>query len=170
VSTGCGDARPTPEKQKTGCGDASPATEKKKVGCGSTDPVATANDLVLKRLLEEDVKNRFGWLLDKFGIVVPQEKLDHVEDRHLEGGKEVYLKLGKPKTLFNDEKDIIDIFAKTLQSGQPTAEGTSTKYEYDFGRPIGKTVDGKPLTKVRVVIGNIPNIGKRGLITMYPIE
>jgi hypothetical protein len=170
VSTGCGDARPTPEKQKAGCGEKAPKIERPQPGCGSTDPVATANDLVLKRLLEEDVKNRIGWLLDKLGIKVPQRKLDHVTEGHIKDGRLVYDKPDRPKTLFDNEQDIPDVLVEVLENGETTVQGNGIKYEYDFGRQIGQTVDGIPLTKVRVIIGPNAKTGEKELITMYPIE
>ncbi len=73
------------------------------------------------------------------------------------------------KTLFDKEDDIPDLLVKTLQEGKETIQTNGIKYEYDFGRRIGKTPAGAPLTKMRVILAYNKIIGKKQFITMYPI-
>ncbi len=170
LTTGCGNTQPINVATTTGCGNAQPPQDKNKPGCGSITPVVTASDLVLNKLKEEEVKNKIGKILDGLNVETPQNKLDHVTEGHVEGGKKVYENPEKPKTLFDKEEQIPNLLVKTLESGQKTTQGQATKYEYDFGVAIGRTITGEPLTKARVIIMYDQATGKNILVSMYPFK
>ncbi len=171
-STGFGDPHHTPDKP-TGFGSTEPIKPTPLTGFGGTDPLRP-DDLIVQRLLEEEVKAKWGGILkdifaDGKGLEVGQKRLDHLTSGHIEGGDRVFERT-PPRSIFNSENELVDILVSTIKNGNSQLDQQGQVYIYDFGKEIGKTVEGKALSKVKVVVRDNASTGNKTFITMYPIE
>lgn len=96
-------------------------------------------------------------------IVMPERALRHIEERHWPNSPARNAGKFLPGITQNYLRDLIN---EAVANGRarPNTNGRSGQiYEYDFSRPIGVTVNGRPASRLRVVV----NASNR-LITAFP--
>ena len=96
-------------------------------------------------------------------IVITERALRHIEERHWPDSPA----RNAGKFLPGITQDYLrDLINEAVANGRarPNTNGRPGQiYEYDFGRPIGVTINGRPASKLRVVVS-----ASNRLITAFP--
>jgi hypothetical protein len=72
---------------------------------------------------------------------------------------------------FHSEDELMDIALVTIKNGQIVEDSANGKaLVHDFGREIGKTVNGESLSKAKVILCPDNTNGGSKFVTMYPMK
>lgn len=98
-------------------------------------------------------------------VIITERALRHIEERHWPNSPAQ----GAGKFFQGITEDSLrELVNEAVANGQarPNTNGRPGQiYEYDFGRPIGITINGGPASKLRVVVS-----ARNQLITAFPFQ
>ena len=96
-------------------------------------------------------------------VIITERALRHIEERHWPDSPAQDAGKFSPGITEDYLRDLINEAVANGRARPNTNGRPGQIYEYDFGRPIGVTINGRPASKLRVVV----NASNR-LITAFP--
>ena len=97
-------------------------------------------------------------------IIISERTIRHIQNRHWPDSPAQGAGKYSPGITVQSLRDLINEAVANGRSRSNTNGRPGRIYEYDFGRPIGTTIDGNPASRLRVVVNN-----RNQVVTAFPI-
>jgi hypothetical protein len=105
-----------------------------------------------------------SWAQSGQQVIISPRTIQHIHDRHWPGSPAQGAGKYAPGITVRSLRDMINEAVANGRARENTNGRPGRVYEYDFGHPIGTTINGEPATRLRVVVNP-----RNQVVTAFPI-
>jgi hypothetical protein len=105
-----------------------------------------------------------SWAQSGQQVIISHRTIQHIQDRHWPDSPAQGAGKYAPGITVRSLRDMINEAVANGRARENTNGRPGRIYEYDFGHPIGTTINGEPATRLRVVVNP-----RNQVVTAFPI-